>query len=323
MKKKDYLRVCLAQIAPSFLNKQKTINKITQIITQAAQQYCQLITFGESILPGYPFWISLTDGAKFNSTIQKELYAHYVENAITIEDGELDIICKLAKENKMAVYLGIAERAKNRGGHSVYCSLVYINEKGKIISIHRKLQATYEERLVWAAGDGNGLQVHSLGAFTLGGLNCWENWMPLSRTALYGMGENLHVAVWPGADYNTKDITRFIARESRSYVLSVSGFLSIEDIPEDTPYKKEIIEHAPKILSNGGSCIAGPDGEFIIEPVINKEDLIIVDLDFSRVLQERQNFDVAGHYSRPDVTKLVLNTERQAIIEFSQHNKSS
>ncbi len=310
------LTVAIAQIFPVWLNKEKTLQKIISFIAEAGNKNCELIVFGEGLLPGYPFWISLTNGAEWNSTIQKELYAHYLRNAIQIENGELDVVCKTAAQNKIAIYLGIIERAKNRGGHSLYCSLVYINAQGIIQSVHRKLQPTYEERLTWAPGDGNGLQAHSLKQFTLGGLNCWENWMPLPRTALYALGEDLHIAVWPGADRNTKDITRFIALESRSFVISACGLMTTDDFPKDTPHLDKILEKAPAILANGGSCIAGPDGEWIVSPVVNTEGLIIETLDFNRVLEERQNFDVAGHYARPDVTQLIVNRKRQSITEM-------
>jgi nitrilase len=264
--------------------------------------------------------LALTNGASWNTKVNKELHAHYAKNAIQIEAGELDHICKLAKTNGIAIYLGIIERAKNRGGHSLYCSLVYIDSKGKIESVHRKLQPTYDERLTWAPGDGHGLKVHKLKQFTVGGLNCWENWMPLPRTALYGQGENLHIAVWPGSIHNTQDITRFIARESRSYVISVSALMKKEDFPADTPHLEKILERAPAILANGGSCIAGPDGEWLLEPVIDKEGLIYHTIDFDRVYEERQNFDPVGHYSRPDVTKLLVNRERQTTVTFDDED---
>ena len=193
---------------------------------------------------------------------------------------------------------------------------MYIDAKGDIKSVHRKLQPTYDERLTWAPGDGNGLQVHSLKDFTVGGLNCWENWMPLPRASLYGQGENLHIAVWPGSDHNTKDITRFIARESRSYVISVSSLMRRTDFPKDTPHLDKILEKAPDQLTNGGSCIAFPDGEWLVEPVLHKEGLIIETLNFNRVLEERQNFDAVGHYSRPDITHLQVNRERQRTVSF-------
>lgn len=311
-----HLKVALAQISPVWLDKSATIKKIESTIEEAAKEKAELIVFGEALLPGYPFWLALTDGAAWDKKENKELHAHYVRNSIQIEAGELNSICQLAKENNIAIYLGIMERAKNRGGHSIYASLVYINQEGDIKSVHRKLQPTYDERLTWAPGDGNGLKVHPLKQFTVGGLNCWENWMPLPRTALYGQGENLHIAVWPGSDHNTKDITRFIARESRSYVISVSSLMSKNDFPKDTPHLAAILDKAPDVLANGGSCIAGPDGEWIIEPVLHKEGLIYQELDFNRVYEERQNFDCVGHYSRPDVTKLTVNRERQSTVEF-------
>jgi nitrilase len=310
------LTVGLAQISPVWLDKKKTIDKVLTTIQIASQKNCELVVFGEALIPGYPFWLALTGGAEWNTNINKDLYAHYANNAIQIEAGDLNTICKLSAEKKIAVYIGIIERAKDRGGHSLYCSLVYIDQTGEIKSVHRKLQPTYDERLVWAQGDGHGLQVHPLKKFNVGGLNCWENWMPLPRTALYGQGENLHISVWPGSDHNTRDITRFIARESRSYVISVSSLMTVNDFPVNTPHLNRILEKSPETLANGGSCIAGPDGEWIVEPKINREELIVETLDFNRVLEERQNFDVSGHYSRPDITKLIVNRERQKIIDL-------
>ena len=310
------LKVALAQIAPVWLNKAATLEKIESAMQDAALEKAEFVVFGEALLPGYPFWLALTDGAKWDTKVNKELHAHCTRNAIQIEAGELDSVCRLAKEHSIAIYLGIIERAQNRGGHSLYCSLVYVDPNGQIKSVHRKLQPTYDERLTWAPGDGNGLQVHSLKQFTVGGLNCWENWMPLPRTALYGQGENLHIAVWPGSDHNTKDITRFIARESRSFVISVSSLMKKDDFPAGTPHLDAILSEAPEVLANGGSCIAGPDGEWLIEPVLHQEGLLYHTLDFHRVYEERQNFDPVGHYSRPDVTKLTVNRQRQSSVAF-------
>lgn len=312
----DSLSVAMAQIAPVWLNKVETLKKVETSIIEAADRGAELVVFGEALVPGYPFWLALTGGAEWNTQTNKALHAHYVSNSICIENGDLDAIISLAKKHNIAIYLGIMERPLDRGGHSIYASLVYINEQGDVKSVHRKLQPTYDERLTWAPGDGNGLKVHPLKAFTVGGLNCWENWMPLPRTALYGQGENLHIAVWPGSDHNTKDITRFIARESRSYVVSVSSLMYKTDFPEDTPYLSDILKNAPDTLANGGSCIAGPDGEWIVPPIIDKEGVFLETIYFNRVLEERQNFDPVGHYSRPDVTQLTVNTKRQTTVEI-------
>ena len=310
------LQVALAQIAPVWLNKKKTLDKIKEAMLQAAKEKAQLLVFGEGLLPGYPFWLALTDGAQWDLKINKSLHAHYAQSAVNIEDGDIEELCVLAKEHTMAVYVGVIERATNRGGHSLYCSLVYINEQGVICSVHRKLQPTYDERLTWAPGDGNGLQVHPLEGFTVGGLNCWENWMPLPRAALYGMGENVHCAVWPGSDLNTKDITRFIARESRSYVISVSSLMHKTDFPKDTPYIDELLAAAPEQLANGGSCVANPDGSWLLEPQLHTEGVFHAEIQLDRVYEERQNFDPVGHYSRPDVTQLHLNRERQSTLKI-------
>ena len=208
------------------------------------------------------------------------------------------------------------ERAANRGGHSVYCSMVYVDATGEIRSAHRKLMPTHEERLVWAIGDGHGLCTHKLGPFTVGGLNCWENWLPLARAALYAQGEDLHVAIWPGNLRNTEEITRFIARESRSYVASVSGLMRRADIGDDLPHAALLREAADDVMANGGSCLASPTGEWLLEPEIGAESLRVAEIDHQRVLEERHSLDVAGHYSRPDVTRLVVDRKRQSTAEF-------
>ncbi|MEP2936052.1 MAG: carbon-nitrogen hydrolase family protein [Gilvibacter sp.] len=316
MKPHSTIKVALSQIAPVWLNKEQTLQKVAQYISQAADEQAELVVFGEGLVPGYPFWLAITEGAKWNLDVNKQLHAHYVLNSVCIENGDLEGVCALAKEKEIAIYLGIIERPLDRGGKSIYASLVYIDAGGIIRSVHRKLQPTYDERLTWSPGDGNGLRVHKLKDFTVGGLNCWENWMPLPRAALYGQGEDLHVAVWPGSDHNTKDITRFIARESRSFVLSVSSLMTKENFPKETPYLQDLLQHSDDVLANGGSCIAGPDGEWIIEPVLHKEGNIYATLDFNRVLEERQNFDPVGHYSRPDVTQLQVNRQRQSTLKL-------
>ncbi len=310
------LMIAAAQIAPIWGNRVATLDKILGSVREAAEQGAKLVAFGEALLPGYPFWLDFTGGAHFNNAAQKAMHAHYMDQAVDINGGDLAPLQKLCAAKEIAVYLGTIERATDRGGHSLYCSMVYISELGKIGSVHRKLMPTYEERLAWSIGDGHGLVTHKLGAFTVGGLNCWENWMPLARAALYGQGENLHVACWPGSVRNTEDITRFMAKEGRSFVLSVSGLASLSDFPDATPLLDEFKANAPAQLTNGGSCLAGPDGSWIIEPIADKEGVFLAEIDHVKVREERQNFDPAGHYSRPDVTKLTVNRTRQNTVDF-------
>jgi len=313
----DALTVGLAQIAPVWLDRERTLDKALAATSQAADQGCRLVAFGEALVPGYPFWLELTNGATFNSPRQKAIHSHYLDQAVQIEAGHLDSLCTLAAQRQIAVYLGVIERPPDRGGHSVYASLVYIDATGRIGSVHRKLMPTYEERLAWSPGDGHGLCVHRLGAFTVGGLNCWENWMPLPRAALYAQGEDLHVAVWPGNLRNTEDITRFIAKEGRSYVLSVSGLMRKGDFAS-APHLDDILVNSPPVLANGGSCLAAPDGIWVLEPVTDVEVVRSAVIDHRRVREERQNFDPAGHYSRPDVTHLTVNRRRQSTLTIEE-----
>ncbi len=311
----DSLTIALAQIVPVWFDRGKTLAKVADSIADAASSGADLVAFGEALVPGYPFWIEYSNETAFNSPFHKAFHAEYIKQAVVIERGDLDGICRLAAEKMIAVCLGIIERPGDRG-ESVYASLVFISKSGEIGSVHRKLMPTYDERMTWAIGDGNGLRTHRLGEFTVGGLNCWENWMPLARTALYAQGEDLHVAVWPGSKRNTNDITRFMALEGRSFVASVSGLMRRRDLPSNLPGIERVIENAPEFVANGGSCIAGPNGNWIIEPFCDEEKLLVATLDHTRVREERQNFDATGHYSRPDVLELRVNRARQRVANF-------
>ncbi|MFK7885520.1 MAG: carbon-nitrogen hydrolase family protein [Gammaproteobacteria bacterium] len=311
----DQLRVGLGQIAPVFLDREATLAKVCDTISDAAAKGCHVVGFGEALVPGYPFWPERTGGAVFNSSVQKEFHARYLDQAVQIEAGHLDRVSTLARELGITVVLGIIERPSDRGGHSVYASAVTINARGEFASVHRKLMPTYEERLTWSPGDGHGLRVHSVGAFTLGSLNCWENWMPLPRASLYALGEDLHYAIWPGGMHNTQDITRFIAKEARSYVVSVSSVMRGADFPAETLCRDQLVTAEEDFLADGGSCVAGPDGEWVLAPVPQNEGLLTADIDHARVREERQNFDPVGHYSRPDVTQLHVDRRRQSTLQ--------
>ena len=193
------------------------------------------MAFGEALVPGYPFWLELTDGARFNSPRYRQKGDYFANEYRRSRryNPRPAISTACAPPPRATAWPSISgpSSARRIAAATVStCSLVFIDARGQVGSVHRKLMPTYEERLVWSIGDGYGLRTHPVGAFRAGGLNCWENWMPLARTALYAQGEDLHVAVWPGSVRNTQDITRFIARESRSYVVSVSGLMRREDI---------------------------------------------------------------------------------------------
>ena len=311
------LRVAVAQLAPVLLDRAGGVARMLDAIATASAQGAQLIVFPEAHLPGYPFWLSDGHGARFDDARQKRIFARYSDQAVSVEDGHLDPVCDALRQAAMSAYLGIIERPRDRSGHSLYCSYVFVDASGTIRSVHRKLQPTFEERLVWSPGDGAGLVTHRVGAFTVGGLNCWENWMPLSRAALYAQGEDLHIACWPGNRRNTEDLTPVLAKEGRSYVVSVCGVMRREDVGDAVPDAEFVREAVGDMPANGGSCVCAPDGSFLMEPWVGETGVRTVELDPARVREERQNFDPAGHYSRPDVTRLHVNRARQSLCDFN------
>jgi nitrilase len=300
------MRVACVQDAPAFLDREETTARVVQWIRRAAEAGARLVAFGEAYLPGYPFWLSLTDGARFDDAGQKEAYRAYLDAAVDIDGPELREIARTAARDGVFVVLGVVERSASGG--SLYCTAVSIDPERGLLPAHRKLVPTYEERLVWAHGDGHGLRAHAFGGARIGVLNCWENWMPQARHALYVDGTSVHVALWPGSVRNTQDLTRFVALEGRVFVISACAVLERSDIPSSFPLADAL---PTGTFLDGGSAIACPDGSWLVTPVARERTLVVADLDLSLVSRERQSFDCAGHSSRPDVFRVEVDRERR------------
>jgi nitrilase len=311
------MRVAAAQARPCWLDPDATTEKVVTWLQDAAAQGVQLVAFPETFLSGYPFWLEHTNGARFDHAPQKRAYAAYLEAAVEMDGPQVRQITAAAQDLGVFVYLGTTERATSSARGTVYATLVGIDPQAGVVSTHRKLMPTYEERLVWGTGDGHGLQVHRYAGTRVGGLNCWENWMPQARNALYAQGEELHVSVWPGNPRNTADITRFIAIEGRVFSLAANGLLSLSDVPTHFPLYAELQEAGVTDYCRGGSAVAAPDGSWVVEPVVGEERLVVADLDLRRVAEERQSFDPTGHYSRPDVFTVQVDRRRLEAVHFS------
>ncbi len=303
------MRIAAVQATPSFLDRAATLEIVIEKIGDAAALGAELVAFPETFVPGYPLWVDITNTSSWEDPEQQAAFARYLDQSVEIDSPEFHRVVDAARDNGVFVYLGVAERS--RSGGSIYCSLVAIDPRAGVVSVHRKLKPTFGERLVWADGDGAGLAVHKVGDVRVSGLNCWENWMPLARSALYAQGAQIHIATWPGSVSLTEDITRFVAREGRLFVVSVGASYREEHIPADFPLRDQVIAHGAKYY-NGGSMIAGPDGTVVAGPLRHTEEILIADLDLDEVRRHRQNFDPAGHYSRPDVLKLTVNRDRLA-----------
>lgn len=311
------MRIAAAQARPVWLDPAATTKKVVKWLEDASAQHVELVAFPETFLSGYPFWLDLTGGARFDDPTQKAAYAAYLDAAVIADGPEIALIVEAARDLGIFVYLGVTERGSGPGSGTVFCTLVAIDPAAGVVSTHRKLMPTHEERLVWGIGDGHGLRTHHLGGTRVGGLNCWENWMPQARHALYAAGEDLHVSVWPGNPRNTADITRFIAIEGRVWSLAACGLLSLSDVPSDFPLRAALEHSGVEDYCRGGSAIAAPDGKWIVEPVTGEERLVVADIDLGTVRRERQSFDPTGHYSRPDVFSVTVDRRRREASRFT------
>ncbi len=312
------MRIAAANVRPRWGQPDAGAERVAEWIARAGADGVDVLAFGETHLGGYPFWLSVTDAARWNAPDQKQAYAYYLDAAVELEGPQLRLITEAAADQRVFTYLGIVERRARTARGTTYATLVAIDPDRGIVSAQRKLQPTYDERLVWAAGDGNGLRVHSFTGregetVRLGGLNCWENWMPQARLAMYAGGEDVHISAWPGAVRNTVDMARFVALEGRVFSLAAGTILSRTDIPADFP----LVDALPDDdYTDGGSAIAAPDGSWLQEPLAHEERLVVADVDLARVREERQNFDPVGHYSRSDVFELRVDRRRLSVVDL-------
>ena len=310
------MRVAVCQLAPVLLDRARTFRKVLDGLERAAAARARLVAFPEGLVPGYPVWLARTHASAFDDPLQKEIQARYLDQAVELPGPELEELRAACTSAGVSAVLGTIERGTDAGRGTLWCTALSVHPDGSWLA-HRKLVPTYEERLAWGWGDGHGLRVQDVDGWRVGALNCWENWMPAARMALYAGGEEVHVSLWPGSPANTRDISRFTAREGRVYVVAASGVLREEDLPKDLPGRDLLVSSAAGApLQTGGSRIVAPDGSELAaldEPV---EGMISAELDRSLLDGERQNLDPAGHYHRSDVFHIEVDRRRQRPAEF-------
>ncbi len=297
-------RVAAIQAAPVFLNREATIEKGCALIAEAAAAGVKLAVFPETWIAGYPVWTNVD--SKWNYGPSKKLYGQLYRNAVDVPGPAVDRLCDAARRHSVTVVMGINERSHTG---TVYNSMLFIDSDGSLLGIHRKLVPTYHERMVWGRGDGSTLSVFDSSVGRLGGLVCWEHWMPLARYTLYAQGEQVHAAVWPSAPETFLLSCRAMAFEGRLFVVAAASYLTKAMLPADFPLAKEM-DVFPEQLCLGGSAVIGPDGRFMAGPVYECETMVCADIDLDRIAEEKELLDVAGHYARPDVFSLTVNRRR-------------
>ena len=297
------MRVAIAQSAPVYLDKRASLRKVLNLIQQAAKSGARLVAFGETWLPGYPAWLDVCPGAGlWENPSTKDVFAKLRDNSITVPGEEVNALSEAARDLNIAIVIGASERVDAGPGiGTLYNSLLTISEDGRLGNHHRKLVPTYTERLVWGNGDGRGLEAVPTSAGRVGGLICWEHWMPLARMAMHNSGEHIHVAVWPTVHELHQLASRHYAFEGRCFVLAVGLMMPAEDLPREFVDGDTSQRVLGQWVERGGSAIIGPDSRYLVDPVFDREELLVSDLDLTQIDRESMTFDVSGHYARPDL----------------------
>ncbi len=304
------MKIAAAQIRPHWMNKQATLRKAIDTIEEAARLGVELVVFPEAFLSGYPFWLCRTNAASFEDHLQSQAYAQFIEAAVEADGPEITQLVEAARDHKVSVFMGMNERGTAVGRGSIYCALLKIDAEQGLLGIHRKMTPTHDERLCWAPGDAQELKTHKIGGFRVGGLCCWENWMPLARFTLYCGGEELHISIWPGNAVVAENIVASTAREGGVWSLSVHGLLSMSDVADDFVFKKQLIAEGYDLIFCGGSALYAPGGAEVSAPAIGVEGLICHDIDLAEVYAARHFLDITGHYHRADIFDLKLRGSR-------------
>ncbi|MBW2561383.1 MAG: carbon-nitrogen hydrolase family protein [Deltaproteobacteria bacterium] len=300
-------RLAAVQAAPVYFDRDASTEKACGLIREAGERGATLAAFGESWLPGYPFfvWGSATGS----------MAAEYLANAVEIPSAATDRVCEAARQANIDVVIGVAERdAQTRG--TVYCTLLFIGSDGTILGRHRKLKPTNRERTAWGEGDGSSLTVYDRPYAKISGLNCWEHNMVLPGYALMSQGTQIHIAAWPGMSASRHTyLSRAFASQAGAYVIDVGGLLSPDHVPE--AYKR-LADSYP-----GESCIVDPRGEVIAGPA-EGESIVTADCSMKQIYSAKSLCDVAGHYSRPDVFRLSVNkTPHRRVVEMQEQESET
>jgi len=305
---RETVRAACVQVEPVILDRAATLDKIAVITAEAKSQGAQLVVFPETFIPAYPSsaWARFLAG--WADPRAKGAFAQLVRESLEIPGADADRLGAIARENEVWLVTGVNERDPERPG-TLYNALLYHAPDGRLAVHHRKLVPTNHERLVWGQGDGGGLRAVETGIGRIGGLICWENYMPLARFALYESGVEIYIASTADDGDAWQATLVHIARESRSFVISPCHFQRGSSYPEDFPLRDEIAGLDP--LGRGGSAILAPDGSYLAGPLYDEEAILYADLDPQRLAEERQRFDAAGHYHRPDVLELTVRSLRR------------
>jgi nitrilase len=306
-------RIAAVQACPVYLDREATLEKACSLISQAGRNGAALAVFPEAFLPGYPVWVWFVPPGHTHPL--RELYAELHANAVTVPSGTTDRLCAAAREAGITVAIGINERNAEASDGTLYNTLLYLGSDGSILGKHRKLMPTGGERLVWGVGDGSDLEVYDTPFGRLGGLLCWENYMPLARYAMCAWGTQVFVAPTWDRGEPWLSTMRHVAKEGRCFVIGCCSAMRKDDIPDRFSFKEKYLQESGEWLNTGDSVIVDPDGKFVAGPASQEETILYADVRGEQLTGPKWQLDVAGHYARPDVFQLRVNRQPKPFLE--------
>ncbi|MFM8322373.1 MAG: carbon-nitrogen hydrolase family protein [Chloroflexota bacterium] len=311
------VRVAAIQAAPALFDRRACVDKLCSLTADAAAQGAQLALFPEAFIPAYPRGLSFGMVVGSRSPLGRQTWQRYWEQSIDVPGPETQRIGEAARRAGIHLAVGVIERDGDSSGGTLYCSVLYFGPDGALLGKHRKLKPTAAERLIWGEGDGSTLTVLDTPLGRIGGLICWENYMPLARMALYAKGVELYLA--PTADSRDawQATLRHIALEGRCFVIGCNQYVTKDMYPADLPGLDELANQ-PEVMCRGGSVIISPLGEVLSGPLFDREGMLFADLDLDDLARSKLDFDVTGHYARPDIFQLAVDERPRPPVRFQR-----
>jgi predicted amidohydrolase len=297
------VKAAAVQAAPVYNDLARSVDKAIALIAEAGSSGAKLVVFPETWLPGYPAWLDCCrDVALWDHPPVKKVFARLMENSVLVPGPVTEKLAGAAREHQVIVNIGVHERvAEGPGRGTLYNTMLTIGSDGGLLNRHRKIMPTYTERMIWGQGDGSSLHAVATDAGRIGGLICWEHWMPLARQVLHESGEDIHIAAWPQVKEMNLVASRHYAFEGRCFVIACGAVMRARDLPPELEPIESLKRDPEAFVLNGGSAIIGPDGSLLAGPLFNEEAILTADLDLSCLAEENMALDVTGHYSRSDI----------------------
>jgi len=302
------VKAAVVQAAPELFDREATVAKACQLTGEAAAQGARVILLPESFVPAYPRGLSFGAVVGSRTLEGRRLFQLYWDNAVDVPSPATEALGAAAADAQAYLAIGVTERDAQFSRGTLYCTLLYFGPDGRLLGKHRKLKPTASERLIWGEGDGSTLTAIDTEFGRLGGLICWENYMPLARTAMYAKGVHIYLAPTADARDAWQATLRHIACEGRCFVLGCNQFVTRSMYPAELPGREELASQ-PEVMCRGGSAIVSPLGEVLAGPLWDQEGILCAELDLDEIPRARYDLDVCGHYARPDVLRLVVNEE--------------